>query len=466
MHANVEYGLRVRGVPYREAQTRSPRMLRTVGLSGYAEAYPYQLSGGMRQRVALARALANDPEVLLARRSRSARSARRTAPCCRMSCSTSGTRPGTARAAGAQTILFVTHSIDEALVLGDRVLVMTAAPGRIKAEIRAPFARRAAHELKRDPVFGELSYQMQEALRDEVGAASLKNCAGKDEATTMKNRALNLISPVAFLVIWELLVALGALDRRFFPAPSETLARLLELLQNGELTTATVITLRRMAVGFVLAAVPAVVIGLLMGANRMARIILGPLITALYPVPKIALVPMVVILLGIGETSKVAIVAISVFFLVVIHTMAGVLNVEQRYFDIARNNGARPWDLLTTVAIPASLPNILTGINLALGFALTVIVGTELLLPQGGLGALIWKSYNVYDIPTIFAGLIVVALLGWAFTVIMGEVERQLLPWRVADAAPARRRLQDEPRLRRFVRTWWLAVRPLASQPA
>ncbi len=278
----------------------------------------------------------------------------------------------------------------------------------------------------------------------------------------MKNRALNLISPIAFLVIWELLVSLGALDHRFFPAPSETLARLLELLQNGELTTATVITLRRMAVGFLLAAVPAVAIGLLMGANRMARIILGPLITALYPVPKIALVPMVVILLGIGETSKVAIVAISVFFLVVIHTMAGVLNVEQRYFDIARNNGARPWDLLTTVAIPASLPNILTGINLALGFALTVIVGTELLLPQGGLGALIWKSYNVYDIPTIFAGLIVVALLGWAFTVIMGEVERQLLPWRVADAAPARRRLQDEPRLRRFVRTWWLAVRPFS----
>ncbi len=302
---------------------------------------------------------------------------------------------------------------------------------------------------------------MQEALRDEVGAASLKNCAGKDEATTMKNRALNLISPVAFLVIWELLVALGALDRRFFPAPSETLARLLELLQNGELTTATVITLRRMAVGFVLAAVPAVVIGLLMGANRMARIILGPLITALYPVPKIALVPMVVILLGIGETSKVAIVAISVFFLVVIHTMAGVLNVEQRYFDIARNNGARPWDLLTTVAIPASLPNILTGINLALGFALTVIVGTELLLPQGGLGADLEELQRLrhpHDLRRPDRRR--PARLG---------LHRDHGRGKSGNCCPGawqmprrRRRLQDEPRLRRFVRTWWLAVRPFS----
>ena len=259
----------------------------------------------------------------------------------------------------------------------------------------------------------------------------------------MRNRALNLISPVVFLLIWELLVMLGVLDRRFFPAPSETIARLVELLQSGELVTATVITLRRMAVGFVLAAVPGVMIGLFMGANRMARVVLSPLISALYPVPKIALVPMVVILFGIGETSKYAVVAISVFFLVVIHTMAGVLNVEERYFDIARNNGARSWDLLWTVAIPASLPNILTGINLALGFALTVIVGTELLLPQGGLGALIWKSYNIYDIPTIFAGLIVVALLGWAFTTLMSEAERQLLPWRATQSTKARRRIEE-----------------------
>jgi 1,4-dihydroxy-2-naphthoate polyprenyltransferase len=278
----------------------------------------------------------------------------------------------------------------------------------------------------------------------------------------VKNRLISLVSPIAFLLIWELLVATGVLDRRFFPPPTETLQRLVELMQNGELLSATAVTLRRMSVGFTLATVPAIVIGLLMGVSRTARLAFSPLISALYPVPKIALVPMVVILFGLGETSKYAIVAISVFFLVAINTMAGVLNIEERYFDIARNNGARGWTIIWTVAVPASMPSILTGISLALGFALTVIVGTELLLPQGGLGAMIWQSYNLYDIPTIFAGLIMVAFLGWGFTIVMSEVERQMLPWRVAAPATSQRRLEDEPRVRRFIRTWWMATRPFS----
>lgn len=254
----------------------------------------------------------------------------------------------------------------------------------------------------------------------------------------------------------------GVLDRRFFPAPSEVFERLYALIRNGELVTATVVTLRRMIVGFLLAAIPGVLVGLLMGINRTTRIILSPLISSLYPVPKIALVPMVVILMGIGENSKYAIVVISVFFMVAISTMAGVMNVEERYFDIARNNGARGWDLVWTVAFPAALPSILTGINLSIGFALTVIVGAELLLPQGGIGALIWQSYQLYDIATIFAGLIVVAVLGWLFNTLMLEIEQQLIPWRAASGSRHARRLEDQPMLRRFIRTWWLAVRPFS----
>jgi 1,4-dihydroxy-2-naphthoate octaprenyltransferase len=278
----------------------------------------------------------------------------------------------------------------------------------------------------------------------------------------MKSRLLYFASPIAFLLLWELFVQTGLLDRRFFPPPSEILVRMVELLQDGTLVTATIITLRRMLVGFVLATVPAVLLGLTMGMSRTTRIVFSPLVAALYPVPKIALVPMVVILFGFGEGAKYAIVVISVFFLVVINTMAGVLNVEARYFDIARNNGAKGWDLIYTVALPAAMPSILTGINLGLGFALTVIVGTELLLPQGGIGALIWQSYQIYDIATIFAGLIVVALIGWGFNTAMLELERQLLPWRAASNPKRLRRIEEEPRLRRFVRTWWLAVRPFS----
>ena len=278
----------------------------------------------------------------------------------------------------------------------------------------------------------------------------------------MKSRLLYFASPIAFILLWELLVQTGVVDKRFFPPPSETLARMVELIQDGTLVTATVVTLRRMLVGFILATVPAVLLGLTMGMNRTTRIVFSPLVAAFYPVPKIALVPMVVILFGFGEGAKYAIVVISVFFLVVINTMAGVMNVESRYFDIARNNGAKGWDLIYTVALPAAMPSILTGINLGLGFALTVIVGAELLLPQGGIGALIWQSYQIYDIATIFAGLIVVALIGWGFNTVMLEFERQLLPWRAPSSPKRVRRVGDEPRLRHFVRTWWLAVRPFS----
>ncbi len=280
-----------------------------------------------------------------------------------------------------------------------------------------------------------------------------------------RERWLTLMSPLMLLALWEALARLGALDSRFFSMPSEIFTRLVVLLQDGTLLANTAITLRRVTVGFVLATAPAILLGVVMGVSGVARAIFMPLVAAIYPIPKIALVPMVVLLLGIGEPAKYAVVVISVFFLVTLNTVAGVRNVDPRYFDIARNNGASKWDMIWTVALPGALPSILTGVNLGLGFALTVIVGTELLLPKGGLGAMIWSAFQVYDIPTIFAALIVVALLGFAANWLMGELERQLVPWRVADAtshSAATSSSRTEPRLRRFVRVWWMATRPFS----
>ncbi|MEO7703323.1 MAG: 1,4-dihydroxy-2-naphthoate octaprenyltransferase [Thermoflexales bacterium] len=279
----------------------------------------------------------------------------------------------------------------------------------------------------------------------------------------MKDRALQIASPLILLVVWEILVKVGILDVRFFAPPSEIAGRLAQLVNDGTMWRETAVTMRRVLVGFTLASIPAVLLGIVMGINRPIRLFFTPLISAIYPVPKIALVPMIILIFGIGETAKYAVSVISVFFLVALNTVAGVTQVDQKYFDIARNSGARGWDLVWTVALPGALPSILTGLNLALGFALTVVVGTELLLPQGGLGALIWQSYQVYDVPTIFATLIVVAVLGWGTNELMGELERQVIPWRAAErpvraAAPA----APEPRIRHFIRVWWMATRPFS----
>jgi NitT/TauT family transport system ATP-binding protein len=171
VHDNVGYGLRVRGVGMKERDSVVAAMLQTVGLSGFADAYPYQLSGGMRQRVALARALANDPEILLMDEPFGALDAQNRVLLQDELLQIWERASGEDAAQERKTILFVTHSIEEAIVLGDRVLVMTAAPGRIKAEVNIPFERpRSAFELMRNPQFGELTYEIWEALRDEVNS--------------------------------------------------------------------------------------------------------------------------------------------------------------------------------------------------------------------------------------------------------------------------------------------------------
>lgn len=171
IHENIAYGLRVRGVGYREREETVARMLKTVGLGGFAESYPYQLSGGMRQRVALARALANDPAIFLMDEPFGALDAQNRIilqdELLQIWEQTTVVDP-----AERKTVVFITHSIDEAIVLADHVLVMSSVPGRIKASVPVPFARpRRTYELKRDPLFGELTYTIWEALRDEVNAA-------------------------------------------------------------------------------------------------------------------------------------------------------------------------------------------------------------------------------------------------------------------------------------------------------
>lgn len=169
IHENVEYGLKMRGVGYRQREEIVSRMLQTVGLSGFAEHYPYQLSGGMRQRVALARAFANDPQLLLMDEPFGALDAQNRIL---LQDELLQIWEATSDSDERRTIVFVTHSIDEAIVLADRVLVMSSVPGRIKASIPIPFARpRQTYELKREPLFGELTYTIWEALRDEVNAA-------------------------------------------------------------------------------------------------------------------------------------------------------------------------------------------------------------------------------------------------------------------------------------------------------
>ncbi|MDQ6695758.1 MAG: 1,4-dihydroxy-2-naphthoate octaprenyltransferase [Chloroflexota bacterium] len=267
-------------------------------------------------------------------------------------------------------------------------------------------------------------------------------------------RLVSLVSPIILLVIWEAAVQFGWLNRIFLPPPSEVFVTLGGLVSSGQIFTDVGVSLTRIGLGFLLGAVPAIIVGLLMGVNGTVRAVVQPLAAAIYPIPKIALLPLVIVVLGIGEASKVATIAVSLFFLVVLNVAASVMQVDQQYFEVARSFGARPRDLFWTVALPGSLPGIMTSIKLAMGFALTLIVGVEFVGADQGIGWFIWQSYELYSIDKMLAGLVAIALVGWIITVGLDELELALVPWKKGAVRV------KEARMRQRARTWWGAIRP------
>lgn len=257
---------------------------------------------------------------------------------------------------------------------------------------------------------------------------------------TNRNRIISLLTPLLLLGLWELAVAQGWLNRIFYPPPSEVFGTLWRLTISGALWENVSISLFRVGAGFVLGALPAIVLGLLMGINPLVRAALHPIAAAIYPIPKIALLPLVIVALGIGETSKIATIAVSVFFLVILNVAASVMQVEPRYFEVARSFGARGWAQFWTVALPGSLPGILASMKLGMGFALTLIVGVEFVGADDGIGHLIWQSYEIYVIDRMLAAIVVVALIGWLATVLLDELEYWVVPWRTTPRAATGRR--------------------------
>ena len=246
----------------------------------------------------------------------------------------------------------------------------------------------------------------------------------------LRDRLISIGVFAVLLAGWEALVAAGSLNRVFFPPPSAVLAEALFMVRSGELWTHVSISLYRILIGFVIGAVPGVVLGIVVGTNRLARAVVDPLVAALYPLPKIAILPLILILFGLGEGSKIAIVAVGAFFPAVINAIAGVKNVDGVLIEAGRNFGANPWQMFWHVILPGTLPIVFTGLRLSLGTALVVIIAAEFVAAKAGLGYLIWTSWSTLVTEPMFVGLVVIALLGLVFTWALNALEWLCVPWK------------------------------------
>jgi NitT/TauT family transport system permease protein len=253
--------------------------------------------------------------------------------------------------------------------------------------------------------------------------------AGRMSART-RDRLLNVVSPLALLLLWELCARFGLIDTRFFPAPSSVLSTLVDMLRSGELVTHTAISMERLAYGTILGGVPALVLGIAMGLNRPIRALFDPLIAATYPVPKSAILPLALLIFGLGEGSKIFMVAIGIFFPMLINTTTGVLEINKIYLDVGRNYKANRWNTFWTIALPGALPVIMTGLRLGLGLGLVLIAVAEMAGAKSGLGYLIWSAWSTFAVEQMYVGLFLFAIIGLLITLALNELERFIIPWK------------------------------------
>jgi ABC-type nitrate/sulfonate/bicarbonate transport system permease component len=246
----------------------------------------------------------------------------------------------------------------------------------------------------------------------------------------MRDRLISIASPIALLLLWECAARSGLIDTRFFPAPSSIFQALVALAGTGELWRHTSASLQRLALGFLVGGIPALILGIIMGLNRAVYAVFEPLIAATYPIPKSSILPLVLLVFGLGEGSKIFMVAVGVFFPVAINATAGVHEINKIYLDVGRNFRASRWNTFRTIALPGALPFIMTGIKLGVGMGLVLIAIAEMMGAKSGLGYMIWAAWETFSVEQMYVGLFVIAIIGFVLSLILNEIEKRVVPWK------------------------------------
>lgn len=241
---------------------------------------------------------------------------------------------------------------------------------------------------------------------------------------------VSIVSILCLLAIWELICQSGVVSSLFLPAPSAIISALLQMIADGEIGVSLAASLYRILAGFFIGSLVGLAVGLVTGTSALMDKIGTPIVNAIYPIPKIALLPLFILWLGIGELSKVTIIALGVFFPVAMNTYSGVKNVDTLLLKVAASFNASWWMTMKSVVLPNALPMIFAGLRLAAGTSLLLLVAAEMIAAQVGIGALILHYGDLMITDRLMAGVIVLSLLGLVFNLILQFLERKAIPWK------------------------------------
>ncbi len=243
--------------------------------------------------------------------------------------------------------------------------------------------------------------------------------------------ALGILVPVLLLLLWQLAAVLGWIDARLYPAPTTIARSAWEMFTSDDATLPSdvVDTLRRVLVGVLAGGAAGVVAGIVLGSSRVVRAALEPLLSALYVVPKLALLPVFMTLFGLGEPPLLVIVSWTVFFYVWIYTMEAIVAIPEGYHEAARSLNAGRVRTLFHVTVPAVLPQLFVALRVGVNVSVIMIVAAEFLVGTSGLGYLIFDSRRLFANEQMFVGIVVVSLMGVTLAGIVTWAGRRLTPW-------------------------------------
>jgi NitT/TauT family transport system permease protein len=232
------------------------------------------------------------------------------------------------------------------------------------------------------------------------------------------------------LLSWEVAALSGALPPLFMPAPHEVAQAFWELLRTGRLFVHLAASLQRIAAGWVLGTSAGLTVGFAMGMFSIARSAGMPLVAALFPIPKIALLPLFILWFGLGEPAKIATIGFGVFFPTVVSSYAAVDSVPRNLIRMAQSFGLPTAAIVRKVIIPGALPGILAGFRISTSIALILLVSAEMIGAQVGIGAFVLSAGNLMQTDQLLAGVALLSLLGLAISWLLSLAERRLLRWR------------------------------------
>ncbi len=246
-------------------------------------------------------------------------------------------------------------------------------------------------------------------------------------------RPLGIVGPLVFvglIGLWELGSQTGVIGALFLPAPSEAFAALNELFQSGFLWKHLSASLQRLAMGWSLGSLAGVLVGLSIGLFSLARAGLVPVVSALFPIPKIALLPLFIIWFGIGEGSKVATLFFGSFFPTVIATYGGVDAVDRGLIRMGQSFNLSWLSIVRKIVLPGALPAILSGCRISASIAIILLVAAEMIGAEFGVGAYILLAGNLMAMDQLIAGVVLLSSMGLIVAFLIGKAERRLLRWR------------------------------------